>query len=89
MEDPVPGIRSQEEGPCFLTALGGCRQTSFLCAPLASEKHTQLSGLGSLPTSVLGPPSWAPPPQLRPTHPQALLLKAGRLSDGGSGSPGG
>ena len=84
-----PGSRSPEEGPFFLTDLGGCRETSFLCAPPASEQHTQLSGPGSLPPIS----SWSlqldtsTPAQAH--HPQAPLLKAGPLSDGGSGSPGG
>ena len=45
----------------------------------------QLSGPRSLPPSLPGPPNWAPAPQLRPTHPQAPLLKAGLLSDGALG----
>ena len=85
-----PGSRSPEEGLCFLTALRGCRQTSFLRSPPASEPAADSSRDQSLcPHLFLVPPRYAPPPQLRPTHPQAPLLKAGPLSDGGSGSPGG
>ena len=48
----------------------------------------QPSGPGSLPPYLfLVQLSWAPPPQLSPTHPQAPLLKAVSLSDGVSGSP--
>ena len=53
----APGSRSPEEGLCFLTALRGCRQTSFLRSPPASEPaaHTDLRTRVPAPIS-----SWSP-----------------------------
>ena len=79
-EDPKgPGSRSPEEGPCFRTALGGCRQTSFLCSPPASEPaaHTALRTRVPGPHLFLVLPSWAPPPQLRLTIPRHLCSRQG------------
>ena len=53
----------------------------------ASSTHSS-QDQGPCSPSLPGPSSWAPPPQIKPTHPQAPLLKAGPLSDRGSGSPG-
>ena len=80
---------SSEEGCCFLTALGGCRQTSFLRSPPVSEQHTQLSVSGSLPPISSWSPQLGASTPAQAHHPQAPLLKAGPLSDGGSGYPGG
>ena len=66
-----PGSRSGEEGPCFLTALGGCRQTSFLCSPLASEPpaHTALRTRVPAPHLFLVPPAGRLHPSSGPPSP--------------------
>ena len=65
-----PGSRSPEEGPCFLTALGGCRQTSFLCAPPASEPAAHSALRTRFPALISSwYTSWAPHPSSGPPSP--------------------
>ena len=74
-----PGSRSSEEGRCFLTALEDCRETAFLCSPPASEPaaHTAVRTRVPAPRLFLVPPSWVPPPQLRPTNPRHFCSRQG------------